>query len=63
MFYEVRILNRDGKVKKVFSRHELSKNYWKSFQYDRRNNQHSFPFGNKVRGSTKKRKRGIFCKS
>lgn len=31
MFYEVRILDRQGKVKKVLSSKALSKKYWKSF--------------------------------
>lgn len=34
MFYEVRILDSDGKVKKVLSSRKLSSNYWKGF-YDK----------------------------
>ena len=31
MFYEVRILNAKGKLKKVISTPELSKTHWESF--------------------------------
>ncbi|KMP10613.1 hypothetical protein UR09_05490 [Candidatus Nitromaritima sp. SCGC AAA799-A02] len=31
MFYEVRILDHKGKIKKVLSSKSLSKRYWKSF--------------------------------
>lgn len=31
MFYEVRILDRKGQLKKVLSANSLSKRYWKSF--------------------------------
>ena len=31
MFYEVRILNRKGKIKKVFSSRELGKTHWEGF--------------------------------
>lgn len=34
MFYEVRILDSKGKVKKVLSGKKLSNNYWKGF-YDK----------------------------
>lgn len=32
MFYEVRILDRKGNVKKVLSSKELSRHYWKDFE-------------------------------
>jgi hypothetical protein len=32
MFYEVRILDKNGQVKKVLSSKELSKHYWREFQ-------------------------------
>lgn len=32
MFYEVRILDKNGNIKKVLSSKELSKHYWKEFQ-------------------------------
>ena len=31
MFYEVRVLDRKGKIKKVLSSKSLSKRYWDSF--------------------------------
>jgi len=31
MFYEVRVLDSDGKIKKVLSSKKLSSNYWKGF--------------------------------
>lgn len=34
MFYEVRVLDSDGKIKKVLSSKKLSSNYWKGF-YDK----------------------------
>ena len=34
MFYEVRVLDSKGKVKKVLSGKKLSNNYWKDF-YDK----------------------------
>lgn len=33
MFYEVRVLDSEGKIKKVLSSKKLSSNYWKGF-YD-----------------------------
>ena len=32
MFYEVRILDRKGNIKKVLSSRELSKHYWEDFK-------------------------------
>lgn len=32
MFYEVRILDKNGNVKKILSSKELSNHYWKVFQ-------------------------------
>lgn len=37
MFYDVKIMNPQGKVKKVVSSQEISKSYWNSFQYDEAN--------------------------
>lgn len=31
MFHEVKIFDKNGKVKKILSSKKLSKNYWKSF--------------------------------
>jgi len=32
MFYEVRVYNTKGKVKKVLSRDQLSKRHWEAFE-------------------------------
>ena len=37
MFYDVKIMNSQGKVKKIVPAHELSKSYWKKFQDEETN--------------------------
>ena len=32
MFYEVRVLNANKKLKKIISRRELSRKYWNDFE-------------------------------
>ncbi len=32
MFYEVRVLDRKNKVKKIISSQQLSRNYWDKFE-------------------------------
>ena len=32
MFYEVRVLNANKNLKKIFSRRELSRKYWNEFE-------------------------------
>ncbi len=52
MFYEVRILDKNGNVKKILSSKELSNHYWKVFQ--EHTHTHSAP--SKGRKATKKPK-------
>ena len=37
MFYDVKIMNSQGKVEKIVPAHELSKSYWKKFQAEETN--------------------------
>ena len=37
MFYDVQIMDPQGKVKRVVSSQEISKSYWNSFQYEEAN--------------------------
>ncbi len=37
MFYDVKIMNPQGKVKRIVSSQEVSKSYWNSFQYEEAN--------------------------
>ncbi len=37
MFYEVRVLNPQGEIQKVFSANQLSRRYWKRFMEEENN--------------------------
>lgn len=37
MFYDVKIMNPKGEVKRIVSSQEISKSYWNSFQYEEAN--------------------------
>ena len=37
MFYEVRVLNPQGEIQKVFSADQLSRRYWKRFMEEENN--------------------------
>ena len=37
MFYDVKIMDPQGKAQKIVSSQEISKSYWNSFQYDQAN--------------------------
>lgn len=52
MFYEVRILDKNGNVKKVLSSKDLSRHYWKVFE------DHSHAGPKKGRKIAKKSKEG-----
>jgi hypothetical protein len=37
MFYDVKIMNPRGEVKRIISSQEISRSYWNSFQYEEAN--------------------------
>lgn len=37
MFYDVKIMDAQGKIKKIVTSEEISKTYWKNFQYEEAN--------------------------
>ncbi|PIQ97454.1 MAG: hypothetical protein COV67_04215 [Nitrospinae bacterium CG11_big_fil_rev_8_21_14_0_20_56_8] len=55
MFFEVRIKDSDGKVKKVLSREALSKRYWEAF-FDKSGGPDA---GKKVKGRGRKPKKKV----
>ncbi len=55
MFYDVKILNSQGKIKKVISAQELSKSYWNTFHVEESNKTLNTSSRKQVPGWVKKR--------
>ena len=55
MFYDVKIMNPRGEVKRIISSQEISKSYWNSFQYGEVNKTLNTSTRKQVPGWVKKR--------
>lgn len=55
MFYEVRVMDRNGRLRKVVSAKQLSRMYWQHFQKEETSRTTSGRAQNKIRREVRKR--------
>ncbi len=55
MFYDVKIMNSQGKIKKIVPAHALSKSYWNEFQVEESNKSLNTTARKQVPGWVKRR--------
>ena len=55
MFYDVKIMDAQGKVKRIVSSQEISKSYWKAFQFEEANKSLNTSTRKQVPGWVKKK--------